>query len=198
MLCQHGRVRLTLARGHGGVYRALAGQAQIVESVVAACDCVEGVHVMPGDGGWLATMPFAAQLALALRHGVPDRIEEADDTQQRLAMALRVCQVDEAQLRSWMTQPAQRMPRMLRWRMGLVLRLVRPAELLVLERAFAGLSRQQAQTVLDLVEAYQQIYPFRPLLLLDLDTHDLPSPPQLREVAELAAVPTADSMPCLC
>ena len=73
-----------------------------------------------------------------------------------------------------------------RWLIGYVRYLVRPSELLVLDRIFTGLSRKQTETVIALEAIYHEYYPFRSTLIIDLDGHSMPVIP-CRSILELEA-----------
>jgi hypothetical protein len=70
--------------------------------------------------------------------------------------------------------------------MGFVRYLLRPPELLVIEHLFAGLTRRQADGLIALEAIYHARHPFRPVLFVDLDSHELPVLPDCRSLTELA------------
>lgn len=190
---------LRVALGRGGLYRLLAGDEPQLHDALAVLETAEPVNVLAADGGLLGRLTVAQQLALALDYGASADEPLRQDRRERLQQALQRCGIDPAQALALGPVPAERLPRLQRWRLGLALRLLRPPELLVLERPFAGLSRRQAQAVSDLLRGYLQFHPFRPVLLLELDAHDGPPLPPLCAQAELQGYePRPEREPCLC
>ena len=79
--------------------------------------------------------------------------------------------------------------RTLRWTLGLVRCLLRPPELLVIDRMSAGLARLEADALIAVESVYHKRHPFRPVLFVDLDSHELPGLPDCRTLTELAETP---------
>ncbi len=76
-----------------------------------------------------------------------------------------------------------------RWTVGFAGCLLRPPELLVIDRLFAGLTRRQADALIAVESVYHRRHPFRPVLFIDLDSHELPELPDCRTITELAETP---------
>jgi len=186
VLTRDAQAVLTLALDQGGRHRLVAPDLASIESVVGALEAVPGVAVLPAEGGLLGTMTVAANLSLALRYGQEIDAATLRDWEHKLQLAFRLCGIDEARLRTLGRELPMRLERLERWLVGFVLRIMRPSELLVLDRAFAGLSRRQAEAVLALEAAYHEFHPFRPTLFVDLDAHGLPALLQCRLTVELA------------
>jgi ABC-type branched-subunit amino acid transport system ATPase component len=85
-----------------------------------------------------------------------------------------------------------------RWAVGFARCLLRPPELLVIDRLFAGLSRREANALIAVEAAYHQRHPFRPVLFVDLDSHELPALPDCRTLTELAELTETAEAPCPC
>lgn len=185
VLTREAQPLLTLALDQGGRYRLVAPELAHIESVVGALEAVPGVAVLPAEGGLLGTMTVAANLSLALRYGQEVDAPTLREWEHKLQLAFRLCGIDETRLRMLARALPMRLERLERWLVGFVLRIMRPSELLVLDRAFAGLSRRQAEAVLALEAAYHEFHPFRPTLFVDLDAHGLPALPQCRQAVDL-------------
>lgn len=179
---------LVLPLDQGGRYRLVAPDAASIEAAVAALEAVPGVAVLPADGGLLGAMTVSANLSLALRHGQEVDAAILREWEHELRLAFRLCGVGEERLRVLGREQPMRLAPMERWLVGFVLRLLRPAEVLVLDRVFAGLSRREAGQALAVQAVYHEFHPFRPTLFVDLDTHALPELPDCRQTVELEAV----------
>lgn len=179
---------LTLPLDQGGRYRLVAPDVASIEEAVAALEAVPGVSVLPADGGLLGAMTVSANLSLALCYGQEVDAAALREWEHRLALAFRLCGVSAQRLRALGREQPMRLERLERWRVGFVLRLMRPAEVLVLDRGFAGLSRRQAEQLMALEAVYHEFHPFRPVLFVDLDAHGLPDLPQCRQTMELEPV----------
>lgn len=180
-----GQPVLTLPLDQGGCYRLVAPDVGSIDAAVAALEAVPGVSVLPADGGLLGAMTVSANLSLALSYGVEVDAQTRRDWDHMLQLAFRLCGVSEERLRSLGSEQPMRLERMERWLSGFVLHVLRPSELLVLDRAFAGLSRRQAEALIALEAIYHEFHPFRPTLFVDLDAHGLPALPQCRKTVEL-------------
>lgn len=188
VLSRAGQVLLSLPLDRGGSYRVVAPDLAAIDAAMAALECVPGVSVLPASGGLLGAMTVSANLSLALCHGQEVDAATLREWESRLELALDLCGVSAQRLRTLGRELPMHMDPMERWLVGLVVRVMRPAELLVLDRAFAGLSRRQAGSVMALVSVYQEFHPFRPVLFVDLDTHGLPAIDGCRETVEIEGV----------
>jgi hypothetical protein len=158
----------------GGRHRIVAPDVKQLERLLQALEAVPGVFVLPADGGLLGAMTVSANLSLALRYGIDVDDAALRDWEYALQQAFGLCGLSEDRIHSIGREQPMRMDRMERWLIGFVRYLLRPSELLVLDRIFAGLSRRQAEAVIALESVYHEFHPFRPTLFVDLDTHGLP------------------------
>lgn len=192
-----GEAVLSLPLDQGGCYRLVAQDVPSIEAALAALEAVPGVAVLPADGGLLGAMTVSANLSLALSYGVEVDAQARRDWDHTLRLAFKLCGISEERQRTLAREQPMRMERQERWLAGFMLQLMRPPELLVLDRAFAGLSRRQADTVMALASVYHEFHPFRPTLFVDLDAHGLPDLPQCRGTVELGAeAPEVQTCPC--
>lgn len=187
VLTAEGGTLLTLPLDQGGRYRMVVSDVSQLEHLLQALEAVPGVSVLPAEGGLLGAMTVSANLSLALRYGV-----DADDATLRdwdyvLQQAFRLCGLSEDRIRSIGRELPMHLDRMERWLIGYARFLLRPCELLVLDRVFAGLSRRQAEAVIALESVYHEFHPFRPTLFVDLDAHGLPGIADCRATIELEA-----------
>lgn len=186
VLLRHaGQPVITVDLDQGGRYRLVAPDQLCIESAVAALEALPGVSVLPADGGLLGTLTVSANLSLALSYG-----QEADEPTRRdwdesLQLAMRLCGVSDERMRCMGRKPAMQLDRLERWMLGFVLRIMRPPELLIIDRALAGLSRREADAVLAMAAVYHEFHPFRPVLFVELDAHGLPPLPACRAHVEL-------------
>ena len=198
--CLHGRtLALTLAPGqtlrlpldHGGGARVVVSHDDGVGPLLRCLEPIPGVSVLPMEGGLLAGMSVSSHFALALGlHGrVPEEGRPALDQRLRLAWAL--CGVGEDEARRLGRAMPQALTPGERWLAGLVLQMLRPLDVLVLDRPFARLSRREMAQACEQLDAFRRFHPFRPLLLIDVDVPGLPSLPWLRDtvVCEEATCP---------
>lgn len=180
-----GQALLNVAFDRGGRYRVLAPDEDTIESLVDALEAVPGVSVLPTQGGLLGAMTVSANLSLALCYGVDADEAMVRDWDSTLTLALRVCGLSADRVASIGHEQPMNLDRMERWLVGFARYLLRPPELLVLDRAFAGLSRRQAKSVMALEAVYRQFHPFRPTLFVDLDSHGLPDMQDCCQLLEL-------------
>lgn len=178
---------LSLALDQGGCYRLVLPDLARIEAAVVALEAVPGVAVLPPEGGLLGAMAVSANLSLALRYGREADAVTLREWEHELQLAFRLCGVGADRLRELGRELPMRLERTERWLVGFVLQLMRPSELLVLDRALAGLSRRQADAVIALEAVYHQFHPFRPTLFVDLDAHGLPALPNCRATVEIEA-----------
>jgi ABC-type branched-subunit amino acid transport system ATPase component len=183
-LCHDEQAVLELPLDHGGRYRLVLPDEEGIAATVAMLEAVPGIAVLPGDGGLLGAMTVSANLSLALGYGREVDAQTRRDWDHMLQLAFRLCGVSEERVHRLGAEQPMRLERMERWLAGFVLHLMRPPELLVIDRAFAGLSRRQAETLLRVEAVYHEFHPFRPVLFVDLDAHGLPDLPGCRRVVE--------------
>ncbi len=175
---------LELPLDHGGRYRLVMPDDSGIDAVVAALEAVPGVAVLAKDGGLLGAMTLSANLSLALSYGREVDAQTRRDWDHLLQLAFRLCGLSAERVRRLGAEQAMRLEPMERWLAGFVLHLMRPPELLVVDRAFAGLSRRQAEALLRTEAAYHEFHPFRPVLFVDLDAHGLPALPECRRTVD--------------
>lgn len=188
VLTGEGGQRLSIPLDQGGRYRIVGPEANQLEPLLQALEAVPGVSVLPAEGGLLGAMSVSANLSLALRYGVETDDATLRDWEDALQQAFRRCGLSDDRIRSIGREQPRHLDRMERWLIGYVRYLLRPSELLVLDRLFAGLSRRQAEAVIALESVYHEFHPFRPTLFVDLDTHGLPEIADCRKTFELEAV----------
>jgi ABC-type branched-subunit amino acid transport system ATPase component len=187
VLTGEGGPLLSLPLDQGGRYRLVAPDGPTIEQVLHALEAVPGVAVLPAEGGLLGAMTVSANLSLALRYGVEADEAMLRDWEQALQMAFRLCGLSEDRIRHIGREQPMHLDRIERWLIGYARYLLRPSELLVLDRIFSGLSRRQAEAVIALESVYHEFHPFRPTLFVDLDTHGLPEIADCRTTFELEA-----------
>lgn len=181
---------LRLPLDQGGRHRLVVDQPAAAACVIAALDACPGVGVLAADGGLPGAMTVAESLALALRYG-QDEIDPADD-EREMEAALQLCGIPPQRIaRIGATQP-MRLSQLERWAIGLARWMLRPPELLVVDRLFAGLARRDAEQLIAVQAAYHERHPFRSALFVDLDSHELPELPACRSLTYLAE----DACPC--
>jgi hypothetical protein len=179
--------QFSLPLDQGGRYRIVAPDGDQLAQLLQALEAVPGVCVLPADGGLLGSMSVSANLSLALRYGVDADAAMLRDWEYSLQEAFRLCGLSEDRIRSIGRERPMNLDRTERWLIGYARYLLRPSELLVLDRIFAGLSRRQAEAVIALESVYHEFHPFRPTLFVDLDTHGLPEIADCRTTFELEA-----------
>jgi hypothetical protein len=182
-----GQPLLALPLDQGGRWRLVLPDEDGVDAAVAALESAPGVAVLPAQGGLLGSVSVAANLSLALRYGQDADAATLRGWAHKLELVLSLFGVSQTRQRSLGQVLPMQLGLMERWQLGLALRVMRPPEVLVLDRAFAGLSRRQAESALAMLEVYHTFHPFRPILCVDLDAHGLPVLPQCRATAGLNA-----------
>jgi ABC-type branched-subunit amino acid transport system ATPase component len=188
VLTDAGSPLLTVPLDKGGRYRLVASDVATIEGLLPALEAVSGVSVLPSEGGLLGAMTVSANLSLALRYGVDADAAMVGEWEHGLQMAFELCGLSEDRIRSIGREQPMKLDRIERWLIGYVRYLMRPCELLVLDRIFAGLSRQQSQAVIALEAVYHEFHPFRATLFVDLDAHALPEIADCRATHELEAL----------
>ena len=169
--------RLMIPLDQGGRHRIVAPDAATIGQVVDALEACAGVGVLPANGGLLGAMTVAENFALALRYGADPLDDAANDWQHALQLAFQLCGLPEERIQSIGRERPMSLEHIERWMIGFVRNLLRPPELLVLDRVFGGLSRRQVEAVIALEAVYHEIHPFRPTLFVDIDSHELPAVP---------------------
>jgi len=186
-------VHLSMMIDHGGRYRVIAPDATTVTGLLELLEGWPGVSVLASNGGLLGAMTVAENLSLALRYGADPREDRVSDWEPPLRLAFELCGLSEERVHRIGRERPMRLDRVERLMIGLVRNLLRPPELLVLDRVFAGLSRRQAEAVLALEALYHDYHPFRPSLFVDIDSHELPSVPDCSNQVKFG--PSADQTP---
>ena len=188
-----GCLRLMLPLDEGGRHRLVAGDAAAAQRVVAALECCPGVGVLAGSGGLLGAMTVAENFALALRYDAD--ADDVRDWDRELEAALQLCGLAPERIAARGRERPMNLERTERWTIGFVRCLLRPPELLVIDRLFAGLPRRQADALIAVEAIYHRRHPFRPVLFVDLDSHELPALPDCRTLTRLAE---PAETPCHC
>ena len=183
-------VRLVLPLDEGGRHRLVVADSATAQQVIEALERCRGVGVLADNGGLLGAMTVAENFALALRYdGDP---ADPRDWEWELETALQLCGLRPQRVAALGRERPMNLERTERWAVGFARCLLRPPELLVIDRLFAGLARRQADALIAVEAAYHQRHPFRPVLFVDLDSHQLPELSDCRTLtrfAELAESP---------
>jgi len=175
---------LSLPLDQGGRHRLVVGDSATAQAVVAALEACPGVRVLPGGGGLLGALTVAENFALALRYDAdPD---DQRDWEAELEAALLLCGMPPQRIATLGRERPMNLDRTERWAVGFVRYLLRPPELLVIDRLFAGLARRQADALIAVESAYHRRHPFRAALFVDLDGHELPELPDCKSTSEFA------------
>jgi ABC-type ATPase involved in cell division len=187
VLASNGERRLVIPLDQGGRHRIVVPDADGAGEIVGMLEACPGVGVLPANGGLLGTMTVAENFALALRYGEDRKGDAAGDWQHALQLALELCGLPPERILSIGRERPMALERIERWLIGFVRNLLQPPELLVIDRAFGGLSRRQAETIIALEAVYHDFHPFRPTLFVDIDSHELPAVPDCMNRLELEA-----------
>ncbi len=177
-------LRVSLPLDEGGRHRLVVADGASAGHVVAALECCPGVGVLPDDGGLLGAMTVAENFTLALRYDA-DPDDDPRDWERDLETALRLCGLSPDRIAMLGRERPMNLERIERWIVGFARCLLRPPELLVIDRIFAGLARRQADTLIAVEAIYHSRHPFRPTLFIDLDSHELPMLPDCRSLTEI-------------
>ena len=180
---------LDIPLDQGGRHRLVAGDGAIARAAVAALEDCHGVGVLPADGGLLGNLTVADNFALVLRYDDDAGDRAAHDRDLDAAFAL--CGLGPERIAALAREQPMNLERTERWIVGFVRCLLRPPELLVIDRLFAGLTRRQADGLIAVEAAYHLRHPFRPVLFVDLDSHELPALPGCRSTTELSELAEA-------
>jgi ABC-type transporter Mla maintaining outer membrane lipid asymmetry ATPase subunit MlaF len=192
VLTSNAEQRMVIPLDQGGRHSIVAPDAATAQCVVDAFEACHGVGVLPAGGGLLGAMTVAENFALALRYGADPLEDAASEWQHALQLAFQLCGLPEERIQSIGRERPMSLERIERWLVGFVRNLLRPPELLVLDRIFGGLSRRQATAVITLEAVYHDVHPFRPTLFVDIDSHELPAVPDCMNRLEL------ESLECPC
>jgi len=176
--------RLAISLDQGGRHRLVAGDGAIARDVVAALEDCPGVGILPANGGLLGNLTVAANFALLLRYD--DDAGDRSARDQDLDAALQYCGLTPERIAVLAREQPMNLERSERWKLGFVRYLLRPPELLVIDRLFAGLTRRQADGLIAVEAIYHARHPFRPVLFVDLDSHELPVLPDCRSLIDIA------------
>lgn len=178
---------LALPLDQGGRHRLVVADSATAQQVVAALEHRAGVEVLTDSGGLLGALTVAENFALALRYDAdPD---DPRDWESELETALLLCGLPEERVAMLGREQPMNLERTERWTVGFVRCLLRPPELLVIDRLFAGLARRQADALIAVESVYHLRHPFRTVLFVDLDGHELPELPDCRTITEFAENP---------
>jgi len=194
-----GELRLALPLDEGGRHRLVVGDPTTARLALDALERCTGVGVLPSGGGLLGAMTVAENFTLALRYD--EDPDDRRDWERDLEAALELCGLPAQRIAALGRQQPMNLERTERWILGFARCLLRPPELLVIDRLFAGLTRRQATALIAVEALYHQRHPFRPVLFVDLDSHELPELPDCRTtvaLAELAEIVEPGETPCPC
>lgn len=175
---------LDLALDEGGRHRLVVEDIASARRAVASLESCPGVGVLTATGSLPGAMTVAESLALALRYGHED-IQLGDD-EHEMEAALQLCGLSPQRIATLGSEQPMKLARAERWTIGLARWLLRPPELLVIDRLFAGLTRREAEALTATQAIYHRRHPFRTALFVDLDSHELPELPDCRSVTHLA------------
>lgn len=179
--------QLTLPLDLGGRHRLVVADAHSAQQAVAALECCSGVGVLPAGGGLLGALTVADNFALTLRYGNDAGEPLHDETD--LMNALNLCGLPAERITTLGRQQPMNLDPIECWTLGFARWLLRPPELLVIDRLFAGLTRREAEALIALEAVYHRRHPFRAVLFVDLDSHALPELLDCRSYTRLAETP---------
>lgn len=152
---------------HGGLHQWFSKGPDTHVEVLQALQSCAGVAVMSAEGDLLGSLSVAANLSLALEYGQSPDSQSRDALDALLLDALSQCGMEVAVALPWSQKRIGDLDRPQRWLAGLLRHLVRPPELLVLDRCTEGLALTQWQSVQNWVDCFTRLHPFRPVVLLD-------------------------------
>jgi hypothetical protein len=183
---------ISIALNEGGAYRLRLQNAEQADAVINALESLSTVDVLPSNGGVLGGLPGFEKLDLPLHFGVP-LAEREDRHWQGLAhIALRQCGLGDEQIAALGKTMCAELSDTHRWMVGLVRNILRPPEILVMDRTFSGLSRQHVDSRIAMQAVFQVFHPFRPVLFVDVDSYELPQIPHCKAEFEMRG----DLCPC--
>lgn len=176
LVLQSGGIRhCVISLDQGLCRRLLVPDDDGAVKVLTVLEAVPEVAVLPADGGVVGHLTVAENLWLALRYGRSREEASSLHWESLLQRTLGRCGWSVRQQRDWLHQPVGALDALERWRAGVLRHVLSPPELLVLDRVFLGRGRQQANVVLAMCSFLRQLHPFRTLLFLDVDTHEVPA-----------------------
>jgi ABC-type branched-subunit amino acid transport system ATPase component len=178
---------LALPLDEGGRHRLVVADSTTAQQVVEALEGCAGVAVLTDNGGLLGALTVAENFALALRYDA--EAGDQRDWEGDLETALLLCGLPAARIATLGREQPMNLERTERWTVGFTRYLLRPPELLVIDRLFAGLARRQADALIAVESVFHRRHPFRTVLFVDLDGHELPELPDCRSLNELAEIP---------
>lgn len=180
VLTQEGQEVLCVPLDRGGRYRMVASDTQTQERWVHALEALPDVAVLSPDGGLLGGMTVGANLSLALAYGREADDEAVRDWEGALHQVLQQWGMTPQRIQQCARTLPVNLDRVERWMLGFSRYMLRPPELLVLDRACAGLGHQPLAAVLAIESLYHTYHPFRPTLFVDVDAPGLPPLPDCR------------------
>lgn len=180
--------RLEIALDHGEQAHLVLAEAASADALATALARSPRIGLLPADGGLPATLPVAESLALALTWDRESALGSTWD--RRLELAFGLCGFTDEESATLGRQRLLDLTRSTRWRLGFIRYLVRPPELLVCDRAFAGLTPAEAEIAHHCMAVFHTLHPFRAMLRIDLATHDAPRASDVTAPAEVASCPS--------
>jgi len=169
----------------GGAYRLRLPNSEQADASVNALEAVAQITVLPGNGGVLGGMTVFENLELPLHFGL--QLAEREDRHWRdvAHLALQQCGLGEEQITVFSKTMCAELSDTHRWMVGLVRNILRPPEILVLDRTFSGLSRQHVESRVAMQGVFHLFHPFRPALFIDVDSYELPQIPHCKAEFEM-------------
>lgn len=175
VLDEDGVERLVIALDQGGRYRIVVPDLSSLRQVIDALEALSLVGVLPGNGGLLGAKTVGENFSLAMHFGRDAGEEGATVNDEDILFALGLVGFDAGRIAQIGREQPMNISRPERWRLGLARCLLVPPDLLVFDRAFAGLSRREAGALVESSLRYHSFHPFRPVIFIDLDSHELPA-----------------------
>jgi ABC-type nitrate/sulfonate/bicarbonate transport system ATPase subunit len=177
-----GQLRLTrgdgefvaIAANSGGAYRLRLPNSEQADAAVNALESIARIAVLPSNGGVLGGLTVFENLDLPLHFGLQLAEREDQNWKNIAQLALRQCGLADEQIAVFGKTICADLSNTHRWMVGLVRNILRPPEILVLDRTFSGLSRQHVESRAAMQSAYHLFHPFRPALFVDVDSYELP------------------------
>jgi len=174
VLLQDTNERMRIPLDEGGRFRLIAPDSNSVQNLVAALEELSAVGVLVANGGLLGAKTVAENFAIVLHYGTDARDNITTEWEDTLNTALRLAGMSDERIASIGRELPMNLSRTERWLLGFVRCVLRPPELLVFDRIFSGLTRREAEALVALETIFHEFHPFRPVLFIDLDTHELP------------------------
>ena len=192
VLTQDGAERMRFPLDQGGRFRLIAPDMNSVHDVVDALEELPAVGVLVANGGLLGAKTVAENIAIVLHYGTDARDNVTTEWEDTLNTALRLAGMTPERIAGIGRELPMNLSRTERWLLGFVRCVLRPPELLVFDRIFSGLTRREAEALVALETLFHEFHPFRPVLFVDLDTHELPVISDCRQECHI------EETPCLC